>query len=86
MAEHDPLRAAILRLAEARGDGATFCPSEAARAVDPDGWRALMPAVRAAAAGLAAEGRIDVLQKGRPADPATARGPIRLRRSGSGRP
>jgi hypothetical protein len=77
----DPLRAAILSLAEARGDAASFCPSEAARAVDPRRWRALMPAVRAAAAALAAEGRIRVLQKGRPADPLTARGPIRLRRS-----
>jgi hypothetical protein len=32
----------------------SICPSDAARAVDPDGWRALMPAARAAAGRLAA--------------------------------
>jgi hypothetical protein len=32
------------------------------------------------AAGLAAEGRLVVTQKGLPVDPATARGPIRLQR------
>jgi hypothetical protein len=38
-----------------------------------------MPAVRLAAAELAGQGRIHVLQRGLPADPATAKGAIRLR-------
>lgn len=73
------LRAAILSLLAARRPGASLCPSEAARAVDPAGWRALMPAVRAAGRALATAGRIEVVQRGVPVDPATARGAIRYR-------
>jgi hypothetical protein len=71
------IAAAILDLALRRGAGRTLCPSEAARAVAAD-WRPLMPDVRRVAAGLAAEGRIAVTQKGQPVDPLTASGPIRL--------
>ena len=40
------LEAAIVDLLGQRAGGATICPSEAARAVDPDSWRELMePAV-----------------------------------------
>ena len=45
--------------------GATICPSAVARAVQPDNWRPLMPAVRHVASRLAAEHRIDVRQRGR---------------------
>ncbi|MEO0822520.1 MAG: DUF3253 domain-containing protein [Pseudomonadota bacterium] len=69
---------AILALLAARRQGATICPSEAARALDPEGWRALMPLVRRAAGAMAAAGRIAVLQRGRPVEIETARGPIRL--------
>jgi hypothetical protein len=51
-----------------------------ARAIAPSAaWRPLMPAVRAAAAVLAARGRIEVTQRGCPVDAHSARGPIRLR-------
>ncbi|MDP9427666.1 MAG: DUF3253 domain-containing protein [Actinomycetota bacterium] len=60
--------------------GATICPSEAARAVDPDGWRELMPAARAAVGRLAAAGRVQVTQRGEVVDVATARGPVQVRR------
>ena len=66
-------------LAERRA-GTTICPSEAARAVDPDGWRELMPAARAAAGRLAAGGQVEVTQRGEVVDVATARGPVRIRR------
>lgn len=71
-------RALILSLLAERAPGATICPSEVARALDVD-WRPLMPAVREAAAGLVAEGRIDVTQGGEVVDLTAARGPIRLR-------
>jgi hypothetical protein len=71
------IRAEIEDRVAARGPGRTICPSEVARALAAD-WRPLMPAVRAEAARLAAEGRIAVTQKGRPVDPETARGPVRL--------
>jgi hypothetical protein len=37
-----------------------------------------MPAVRRVAAGMVAEGALVATQRGRPVDPAEARGPIRL--------
>ena len=72
----DAIEAELLRLARARR--ATFCPSEAARGLAED-WRPLMPEVRRVASRLGAEGRLSATQRGAPVDPATARGPIRLR-------
>lgn len=77
------LEQAILQLLDHRRDGATICPSEAARAVaEPgsDGWRALMEPSRQAARRLVAQGAIEITQRGRVVDPSTAKGPIRLRR------
>ena len=77
----EELERAILALLARRRTGATICPSEAARAVDPAGWREHMDEARSAAARLAARGAIEVTQGGRPVDPRRARGPIRLRRA-----
>ena len=77
------LERAIEVLLDARAAGATICPSEAARAVDPDGWRDLMPAARAAAGRLADQGVAEVTQGGEVVDVRTARGPVRIRRRSS---
>lgn len=69
------IRAEILLHAHRRGRDKSFCPSEPARALSPD-WRALMPRIRQIVAGM--DG-VEALQKGRPVDPLSARGPIRLR-------
>jgi hypothetical protein len=74
------LEAAILTLLAGRAHDATICPSEAARAVDADDWRALLEPARRAARRLVAQGRLEILQQGRVVDPSTARGPIRLRK------
>ena len=74
------LERTIDELLDQRRAGTTICPSEAARAVDPDGWRELMPAARAAAGRLAASGDVEVTQRGEVVDVATARGPVRIRR------
>jgi Protein of unknown function (DUF3253) len=74
------LERAIDVLLDARAPGATICPSEAARAVDPEGWRGLMPAARAAAGRLAANGVVEVAQGGAVVDVDTAHGPVRVRR------
>jgi Protein of unknown function (DUF3253) len=74
------LERTIDALLDRRRAGATICPSEAARAVEPDGWRELMPAARAAAGRLAARGDVEVTQRGEVVDVATARGPVRIRR------
>lgn len=83
MSEPDPAIAAeILRRTAARGAAKSVCPSEVARALAPEEerWRPLMGEVRRAALELARQGRIEVLRKGRPVDPAGAvRGVIRLR-------
>ncbi|MEM7754415.1 MAG: DUF2256 and DUF3253 domain-containing protein [Planctomycetota bacterium] len=74
----EQLEAAILELIAARGPGKTICPSEAARAVDADGWREHMEPARAAARRLVAQDKAQIFQKGKLADPSTARGPIRV--------
>jgi hypothetical protein len=76
------LEVAILTLLERCARGATICPSQAARLVaggDEDDWRPLMEPVRSAARRLCARGTLDILQRGKPVAPSTARGPIRLR-------
>ncbi len=74
------LERAIDALLGARAPGASICPSEAARAVDPGGWRELMPEARAAAGRLASRGAVEVTQGGAVVDVGTARGPVRVRR------
>ncbi len=75
------LEAAILDVLDRRAASATICPSEAARAVDPDGWRELMEPARSAARRLVADGQVVITQGGRAVDPSTANGPIRVRRA-----
>ena len=57
----------------------TICPSEAARAVDAEGWRDLMEPARQAARRLVAQERVEITQGGHVVDPSTAKGPIRIR-------
>ena len=67
------IAAALIALAERRGPGKTFCPSEVARNLAAD-WRPLMPEVRRVAATLP----LRATRAGRTVDPRDARGPIRL--------
>jgi hypothetical protein len=69
----------IFALLDARAEGKTICPSDAARALCPADWRPLMDPVRDVAYALADAGRIEVTQSGEVVDGRTARGPIRLR-------
>ena len=70
----DP-RAATLSLLTCRAPDATICPSEVARAINPD-WRGAMPAVHAAIDGLVSDGLVLLSWKGRPL--ATRSGPYRI--------
>ena len=70
------VREAILDLALQRGREKSLCPSEVARALEPEDWQALMPGVRRVAAEMP---EIIATQNGLEVDPVTARGPIRLR-------
>ncbi len=71
---------AITRLLTARAPSRSICPSEAARALAGAApFRPLMEPVRDVARAMAAEGRLEVTQRGVVVDPERARGPIRLR-------
>lgn len=65
----------------------TVCPSEAARRVggeDEQAWRVLMEPARRAARRMVAAGEVEITQGGQVVDPATATGPIRIRRVSGG--
>lgn len=82
----DEIRTTIERLLDERAADATICPSEVARALAPDpAWRGLMERVRHVAAEERDAGRLEIRQRGKAVDPATARGPIRLARGGRDR-
>lgn len=68
----------IVRLVEARGQGKTICPSEAAREIRQENWQQLMGEIRVRAAKLARDGKIAIYRKGKPADPDSFKGVYRL--------
>jgi len=59
--------------------GKSIAPEEVARALDPEGWRRLLPQVRATAVGLARQNRLVITRHNKPADPDSFRGVYRLR-------
>lgn len=80
--EDGAIASEILRQTTDRGAGKSICPSEVARALaggDDGPWRPVMAPVRRAAVGLARDGRIEILRKGKPVPPEAMRGVIRLR-------
>lgn len=74
-----PIADTAFALLAQRAAGKSICPSEVARALDPEGWRRLMPQVRATAVGLARAGRLEITRHGRPVDPDAFKGVYRLR-------
>ena len=77
--EDAALEATILDLLAKRAANATICPSDAARAAHPDDWREWMEPARRAARRLVAASTVSITQGGKPVDPSTAKGPIRIR-------
>lgn len=75
------LQDTIVELLDQRAATSTICPSEAARQVDPEGWRDLMEPARRAARRLVDEGRVEITQASHVVDPSTAKGPIRIRKA-----
>ncbi|WP_374575780.1 DUF3253 domain-containing protein [Phenylobacterium sp.] len=74
----DP-EAAILGLLAELPAGKSISPEEAARALDPEGWRRQLGRVRAAAVGLARQGKLVITRHGKPADPDSFKGVYRLK-------
>ena len=82
--ERKPLEDTILSLCAASGLGKTICPTDAAKAFasargeEDLAWQRWLTQVRAAAVGLARQGRLVIYRKGKPADPDDFRGVYRL--------
>lgn len=72
---------AILAHVRARADGLTICPSEAARQLDPDDWRAYMPVVHKAARSLVEAGKVVLTQGGTIVPPDAITGAYRIRKA-----
>lgn len=78
------IEVALLALISQRGEQASACPSEVARALSPDDWRTLMPRIRQVAGQLALQGLLDISQGGKSVSPASLphslwKSPIRVR-------
>lgn len=71
--------AVILDLLGALAPGKSISPEEAARALDPEGWRRQLGHVRNTAIGLARQGKLVITRHGKPADPESFKGVYRLR-------
>ena len=76
--DESKIAAAILGACADRGPHSSVCPSEIARSLSPQDWRALMEPVRDAAVALARAGKLRITQRGVEVDPGHLHGPIRL--------
>lgn len=75
----DPIETAIFDRLAAGGPGKSISPSEVARELQPEQWQRMLPRVHAVAVGLMRQGRLMILKKGKPVNPDSFRGVIRLR-------
>lgn len=73
------IRARIMALCSEAKPGKSIMPLTVAKDLDDESWRTYLRPIRIAAAKLAREGMIEILRKGKPADPDDFKGIIRLR-------
>ena len=74
-----PIEDMLLSLLADLAPGKSVSPETVARAVDAEGWRRILPRVKAEAIGLARQGKIVITRHGKPADPNSFKGVYRLR-------
>ena len=74
-----PIEETIFKLLADMESGKSLGPETVARTLDPEGWRRVLPQVRAAAVGLARQERLVILRHNKPADPDTFKGVWRMR-------
>jgi len=74
-----PIEDAIFSLLAAAAPGKTIAPEDVARALDAEGWRRLLPQVRATAVGLARQERLVITRHNKAADPNSFKGVWRMR-------
>lgn len=75
----DPIEAEIFDQLSRREPGKSICPSDVAKALQPEQWQRMMGKVRGVAVGLARDGRLVITKKGKPVNPDAFKGVIRLR-------
>jgi hypothetical protein len=73
----DAVDAAIMKLCRQARVGTSVAPGDVARKLAGEDWHRALPAVKRRAARLADEGVIVILRKGKPVEPAQAKGVIR---------
>jgi hypothetical protein len=79
----DPIETAIFeKLAKADPKsvgGKSIEPSDVAKELQPEQWQRMLPKVKACALGLMRQGKLTITKKGKPVDPNSFKGVIRLR-------
>ena len=60
-------------------DGESISPNDVAKAVNAEEWRRELPKVRGVIIGLARQGKLEVLRKGKPIEPEGFKGVYRVR-------
>ncbi len=74
-----PIEETLLAMLAQVSPGKSLDPAAVAKSLDPEGWRRVLPQVRATAVGLARQGRLVILRHNKPADPDSFKGVWRLR-------
>lgn len=74
-----PVEDAIFQLLAQRGPGKSIDPADAAKLVDPEGWRRMLSHVRTVSIGLARLQKLVILRHNKPANPNAFKGVYRLR-------
>lgn len=75
----DPIEDTILEKLAALGPGKSIEPADVAKAMQPEQWQRMLPRVRTTALGMMRQGRLVITKKGKPVDPSSFKGVIRLR-------
>lgn len=57
----------------------SISPNDIAKAINREGWQRELPKVRAVVVGLARQGRLEMLRKGKPVEPEGIKGVYRVR-------
>ncbi len=69
----------LLELLSQVRNSESISPNQVAKALNAENWQRELPKVRAVIVGLARQGRIEVLRKGKPVSPEDLKGIYRIR-------
>lgn len=74
----------LLALLSQLRDKESISPNDVAKALDAENWQRELPKVRGVIIGLARQGRLEVLRKGKPVSPDGLKGIYRVRLAAEG--